>query len=44
MNIAYYQASKFGNGATVAEEFKRIMAARDVTVSVRHIRDARCRG
>ena len=40
MNIAYYHASKFGNGAMVAEEFKKIMAARGVTVTVRHIRDA----
>jgi hypothetical protein len=40
MNIAYYHASKFGNGAIVAEEFKRIMATKGVTVSVRHIRDA----
>lgn len=40
MNIAYYHASKFGNGATVAEEFRKIMAARGVTVSVQHIRDA----
>jgi hypothetical protein len=39
MNIAYYHASKFGNGAMVAEEFKKIMAARGVTVSVQHIRD-----
>ena len=40
MNIAYYHASKFGNGAMVAEEFKKIMAARGVTVSIQHIRDA----
>jgi multimeric flavodoxin WrbA len=40
MNIAYYHASKFGNGAMVAEEFKKIMASRGVTVSARHIRDA----
>ena len=40
MNIAYYHDSKFGNGATVAGEFKKIMAARGVTVSVQHIRDA----
>jgi multimeric flavodoxin WrbA len=40
MKIAYYHASKFGNGALVAEEFKKIMAARGVTVSVRHIHDA----
>ena len=40
MNIAYYHASRFGNGAVVAEEFRKIMAARGVTVSVQHIRDA----
>jgi hypothetical protein len=40
MNIAYYHASKFGNGAMVAEEFKKIMAARSVTVAVHHVRDA----
>ena len=40
MNIAYYHASKFGNGALVAEEFRKIMAARGVSVSVQHIRDA----
>ena len=40
MNIAYYHASKFGNGAMVADEFKKIMAARGITVSVQHIRDA----
>jgi len=40
VNIAYYHASKFGNGAVVAQEFKKIMAARGVTVGVQHIRDA----
>ncbi len=40
MNIAYYHASKFGNGAMVAEEFKKIMAARGVAVSTQHVRDA----
>ena len=40
MNIAYYHASKFGNGAMVAEEFKKIMAARGIPVSVQHVRDA----
>lgn len=40
MNIAYYHASKFGNGATVAEEFRKIMAARGVPVRVQHIREA----
>jgi hypothetical protein len=40
MNIAYYHASKFGNGATVAAEFKKMMATRGITVTVQHIRDA----
>jgi menaquinone-dependent protoporphyrinogen IX oxidase len=40
MNIAYYHASQFGNGAAVAAEFKKVMAARGLTVEVRHIRDA----
>lgn len=40
MNIAYYHASKFGNGAMVAAEFKKIMEAKGLTVSVQHIRDA----
>lgn len=40
MNIELYHASKFGNGAMVAEEFKRIMAVKGITVNVHHIRDA----
>jgi hypothetical protein len=40
MNIAYYHASKYGNGAAVAEEFKKVMASREITVSVSHIRAA----
>jgi hypothetical protein len=40
MKIAYFHASKFGNGAMVADEFKKIMATRGVGVSVHHIRDA----
>ncbi len=40
MNIVYYHASKFGNGARVAAEFRKVMAARGVTVSVQHVRDA----
>ena len=40
MNIAYYHASKFGNGAKVAAEFAKVMAQRGVSVSVQHIRDA----
>src|SRR5215217_1600186 len=41
MRIEYLHASKFGNGAMVAEEFTRQMAARAVTVNVQHIRAAR---
>jgi hypothetical protein len=41
MRIEYLHASKHGNGAMVAEEFKRQMAARSVSVNVHHIRDAR---
>jgi len=39
MMIEYYHASKFGNGALVAEEFKNQMASKGVTVGVHHIRD-----
>jgi hypothetical protein len=39
MKIEYLHASKFGNGATVAEEFKQRMADRDVSVVVHHIRE-----
>ena len=41
MKIEYLHASKYGNGAMVAEEFSKQMAARSVTVDVHHIRDAR---
>jgi hypothetical protein len=41
MKIEYYHASKYGNGAMVAEEFKKLMATKGVTVNVHHIRDAR---
>jgi hypothetical protein len=40
MTIEYVHASKYGNGARVAEEFKRLMAARGIVVNVRHARDA----
>jgi menaquinone-dependent protoporphyrinogen IX oxidase len=43
MKIEYFHASKYGNGAKVAEEFKRLMAAKGVDVSVHHIRGARPR-
>jgi menaquinone-dependent protoporphyrinogen IX oxidase len=41
MRIEYLHASKYGNGAMVAEEFKKVMAAKGVTVNVHHIRDVR---
>jgi len=41
MKIEYFHASKYGNGAMVAEEFKRQMAAKGITVNVHHVRDAR---
>ena len=41
MKIEYFHASKYGNGAMVAEEFKKQMAAKEVTVNVHHVRDAR---
>ncbi len=41
MRIEYFHASKFGNGAKVADEFKRLMAEKDVDVAVHHIRDAK---
>jgi multimeric flavodoxin WrbA len=41
MKIEYFHASKYGNGAKVAEEFRALMAAKGVTVNVHHVRDAR---
>ncbi len=41
MKIEYYHASKYGNGAMVAEEFKKQMADRGVTVNVHHFQDAK---
>jgi menaquinone-dependent protoporphyrinogen IX oxidase len=41
MKIEYFHASKFGNGAMVAEEFNKQMAAKGVMVDVQHIRAAR---
>jgi menaquinone-dependent protoporphyrinogen IX oxidase len=40
MKIEYFHASKYGNGAMVAEEFKRQMDEKGVAVEVHHIRDA----
>ncbi len=39
MRIEYSHASKYGNGAKVAEAFKKAMAVRGVDVTVHHIRD-----
>lgn len=39
MKIEYLHASKFGNGARVAADFRELMAARGVTVDVHHIRE-----
>jgi menaquinone-dependent protoporphyrinogen IX oxidase len=41
MRIEYLHASKYGNGAEVAEEFGQQMAAKGVTVNVHHIRQAK---
>jgi menaquinone-dependent protoporphyrinogen IX oxidase len=41
MTIQYLHASRYGNGATVAAEFKRQMAVKGVAVEVHHIRDAK---
>ena len=41
MRIEYFHASKYGNGAAVAEEFKRQMAAKGVEVNIHHVRNTR---
>jgi hypothetical protein len=41
MEIEYFHASRYGNGARVAEEFQRLMAAQGVAVNIHHIRDVR---
>lgn len=41
MKIEYVHASVYGNGAKVAEEFRRLMSARGVAVDVRHVGKAR---
>jgi len=40
MKIGYYHASRFGNGAKVAEEFRRQTAALGATVDIHHLREA----
>ena len=39
MKIEYFHASKHGNGAKVAEEFQRQMAAKGVAVNVHHVKN-----
>ena len=41
MKIEYFHASKYGNGTMVAAEFRKLMAARGITVNVHHIRESR---
>jgi hypothetical protein len=41
MKIEYLHASKYGNGAMVAAEFERQMAAKGLSVEVHHIREAK---
>jgi hypothetical protein len=41
MRIEYVHASKFGNGAQVAEEFTRQMHGRGVNVDAHHVRELR---
>ncbi|MDD2427601.1 MAG: hypothetical protein PHV73_05845 [Eubacteriales bacterium] len=39
MKIEYFHASKFGNGEKLADEFKRLMSERGITVNIHHMRD-----
>jgi menaquinone-dependent protoporphyrinogen IX oxidase len=41
MKIEYFHASKYGNGAMVAEEFKKQMAAKGIEVNIHHVQDAK---
>ncbi len=41
MKIEYFHASHYGNGEKVAEEFKRIMEAKGVTVNVHHVKEVK---
>ena len=41
MRVEYLHASEYGNGAIVAEEFSKQMAASGVTVSIHHIKEAK---
>ena len=41
MKIEYFHASKYGNGAMVAQEFQKQLAARGVTVNIHHVKEAK---
>ena len=41
MKIEYYHASKYGNGVIVAEEFRKQMNARGITVNIHHVPHAK---
>ncbi len=41
MKIELYHASKYGNGAMIAEEFKKVMEGKGVTVNVHHVKDVK---
>lgn len=41
MIIEYYHASKYGNGAKVAAEFRRIMDSKGITVNVHHVKKSK---
>lgn len=43
MNIEYFHASKYGNGAKVAEEFREAMASRGAAVVIHHIQDVKAK-
>ncbi|HET7235417.1 MAG TPA: hypothetical protein VFK59_03185 [Actinomycetota bacterium] len=43
MNIEYLHASKYGNGAKVAEEFKADMASKGVAVAVHHVNEVKAK-
>jgi flavodoxin len=43
MRVELYHASKYGNGAKVAEELQRVMAAMGHQVGVHHIKDSKAR-
>jgi flavodoxin len=41
MKIEYFHASHYGNGATIAEEFRKQMAGRGVSVEIHHVKNVK---